>query len=60
MRTPRLLLKLGLALLVVALSVLVPKPVEADVNCYDVGGGCTVCDFWTGHVYNGYLKKCSN
>ena len=37
MQTPRMLLKLGFALLVVSLSVLVPKPTQADVNCYDAG-----------------------
>lgn len=56
---PRSFLKLGLALLVVALSVLAPKPIQADVVCYDVGN-CTYCDFWTGGTYNGYLRKCAN
>jgi hypothetical protein len=60
MKTPRWLLKLGLALLVFGLSALAPKPIQADVNCYDAGGGCTICDFWTGQTYNGYLKKCAN
>jgi hypothetical protein len=60
MKTPHWLMKLGLALLVFGLSVLVPKPIQADVVCYDAGGGCTVCDFWTGGTYNGYLKKCAN
>ncbi len=60
MQMPRMLLKLGFALLVVSLSVLVPKPTQADVNCYDAGGGCTVCDFWTGTTYNGSLRKCWN
>jgi hypothetical protein len=59
MQMPRTFLKLGLALLVVGLSVLAPKPIQADVNCYDVGS-CTICDFWTGTTYNGYLKKCAN
>jgi hypothetical protein len=58
MQMSRSLLKLGLALLVVGLTILTPKPIQADVRCYDAGGGCTVCDFWTGETYNGYLKKC--
>lgn len=59
MQKPRLLLKLGLALLVFGLSVLTPRSIRADVNCYDIGS-CTYCDFWTGSTYNGYLRKCSN
>jgi hypothetical protein len=52
MQKPRLLLKLGLALLVFGLSVLTPRSIRADVNCYDIGN-CTYCDFWTGSTYNG-------
>ena len=58
MRKPRRLLKLGLAVLVFGLSILAPKPIRAEVNCYDIGN-CTYCDFWTGTVYNGYLRKCA-
>ena len=59
MQMSRSFLKLGLALLVFGLSVLAPRSIRADVNCYDVGN-CTICDFWTGTTYNGYLKKCAN
>lgn len=46
-----------LSILALLLAAVLPLAVVASTHCYEVGN-CTICDFWNGTTYAGFMRWC--